>query len=69
MLLTYGCFELPRDWRRDRPRSSKPKPSYVPDYDPPRRDIELFACVVVRVNDERLIARLDEYVDTAPFRA
>lgn len=34
---------------------------------PKGKDIELFACVVVRVNDDGLITRLDEYVDTAPL--
>jgi ketosteroid isomerase-like protein len=32
-------------------------------------DIDLAACVVVRVNDDGLITAIDEYVDTAPLFA
>jgi ketosteroid isomerase-like protein len=32
-------------------------------------DVDLTACVVVRVNDDGKITSLDEYVDTAPLAA
>lgn len=34
---------------------------------PDGRDVDLPACVVIRVDDAGLITRLDEYVDTAPL--
>ena len=36
---------------------------------PDGRDIDLAACVVLRVNADGLITRLDEYVDPTPIFA
>lgn len=36
---------------------------------PSGHDVDLTACVVIRVNDDGKITSLDEYVDTAPLAA